>query len=67
MSTIKLAVEGMTCGHCVSHLTRALEAVPGVERARVDLAAKTADVTGQASVEALIAAVAAEGYAAAQA
>lgn len=65
MSTIKLNVHGMSCANCVSHVTKALEATPGVERAQVDLASNSASVTGSASVESLIAAVEEEGYTAA--
>jgi len=32
-----LGVGGMTCDDCVVHVTEALEAVPGVEAATVDL------------------------------
>ncbi|PFG36850.1 copper chaperone CopZ [Flavimobilis soli] len=38
MSTITtLDVTGMTCGHCVSAVTRELEAVPSVKNVSVDL------------------------------
>lgn len=33
---IELDIEGMTCGSCARHATDALEAVPGVEQARID-------------------------------
>ncbi len=59
---IRLALDGMTCGHCVAHVKAALEGVPGVVRAEVDLGTGTAQVEGRASVEALCAAVAEEGY-----
>lgn len=65
MTTTKLSVQGMTCGHCVSHVTKALEALPGVQSAQVDLASSSATVTGDASVAAMLAAIAAEGYTAA--
>jgi len=41
----KLAITGMDCDHCVAHVTEALNGVPGVIGARVDLA------SGQAEVE----------------
>lgn len=31
MSTLSLSIDGMTCGHCVAAVKRALEAVPGVQ------------------------------------
>jgi copper chaperone CopZ len=40
----KLAITGMTCDHCVAHVTRALKEVAGVTRARVDLASGEAEV-----------------------
>lgn len=42
---VRLSVEGMTCNHCVGRVTTALEAVPGVRAAAVDLERGTADVT----------------------
>ena len=57
----KIQIEGMMCQHCVAHVTKALNALPGVE-AVVDLEAKTATVTGGASDEALKRAVEEAGY-----
>jgi copper chaperone CopZ len=61
MQTV-LEVTGMTCMHCVSAVTRALQKVPGVERAEVSLDKQQAVVTGKADVAAMVAAVKAEGY-----
>ena len=60
---IDLGVGGMTCDDCVVHVTEALEAVPGVEDATVDLASRRAVVRARADVaaEALAAAVRATG------
>lgn len=57
-----LKVDGMTCNNCVKHVTQALMAVPGVTRATVALESGSAAVEGDASLEALIAAVREEGY-----
>ena len=43
--TVTLAVENMTCAACPITVRKALETVPGVTRAKVDLDAKTATVT----------------------
>ncbi|MHB1567354.1 MAG: CopZ family metallochaperone [Acidiferrobacter sp.] len=59
-----LTVTGMTCGHCVAAVTRALTAVPGVTAVDVSLEKAQAVVTGQADTQVLIAAVEGEGYAA---
>ena len=56
-----LTIEGMMCAHCAAHVEQALNALPGVT-AVVDLAAKTAVVTGDAGDEALKKAVADAGY-----
>jgi len=48
---IDLGVGGMTCDECVVHVTEALESVPGVEQARVDLATRSAVVTARSDVE----------------
>ena len=56
-----LTIEGMMCAHCAAHVEKALNALPGVT-AQVDLADKTAVVTGSAGDEALKQAVADAGY-----
>jgi copper chaperone CopZ len=60
---VDLGVGGMTCDDCVAHVTEALESVPGVEAAAVDLATRSAVVTARPDVEAgaLSAAVRATG------
>lgn len=63
MSNIELKITGMSCGACVSHVTRALEDVPGVRSAHVDLESQTARVEGDNfDKAALVAAVKEEGY-----
>src|SRR5262245_25307562 len=60
-----LDVTGMHCASCVARVERALQSVPGVERASVDLLSHRADVShhGQPpSEEALVAAVRSAGY-----
>jgi Cu+-exporting ATPase len=61
---IALTIHGMTCAACQSHVERALQAVPGVSAASVNLMAHMAQVTASAGVEtsALIAAVQKAGY-----
>lgn len=61
MQTI-LKISGMTCGHCVSAVNRALQQVPGVESVDVSLDPQQAVVTGDADPQALTAAVREEGY-----
>lgn len=62
---LTLSIEGMTCEHCVMHVTAALKKVKGVIKADVDLNRKSATVTyqaGSASKEQLIKAVEEAGY-----
>ncbi len=35
---MEITVKGMSCGHCVQAVTKALEALPGVSQVQVDLA-----------------------------
>ena len=60
--TLNLTITGMTCGHCARTVTQALQAVPGVASAAVDLKAGTAVVQGDPDPTALVAAVEDEGY-----
>jgi copper chaperone CopZ len=64
MNTVELAVQGMTCGSCVKHVTKALQAVAGVDQVEVDLATGRALVKGdlQAGAAPLIEALANEDY-----
>ncbi len=62
--TVEFAVEGMTCASCVGRVERALQAVPGVDTAAVNLATQRATVRGRAATQALLAAVANAGYSA---
>jgi len=59
----RLKATGMSCGHCSGAVEKALAAVPGVRQVvEVSHERGEAVVEGEASAEALIAAVAAEGY-----
>ena len=40
-----MKIEGMMCGHCEARVKKSLEALPGVEEARVSHEAGTAEVT----------------------
>ncbi len=60
--TIKLNIQNMSCGHCVSAVKQALESVPGVEQAAVSLESASATVEGNAEIQALLKAVEEEGY-----
>lgn len=63
--TVTLAVENMTCATCPITVRKALEKVPGVSKAKVNLDSKTATVTfdpAKAKVEDLTRATTEAGY-----
>ena len=59
---IELRVEGMTCGHCVSAVTRAVKAVDPEANVEVDLGTGRVRVDGRSSAGALGKAIAEAGY-----
>jgi copper chaperone len=63
METVILKIAGMSCGGCVRHVSRALEAVPGtrVEEVKVG-AAKVAMDSQKTTRSALAQAVCGAGY-----
>ncbi|UJD93645.1 copper-exporting P-type ATPase CopA [Lelliottia amnigena] len=58
----QLLINGMSCASCVSRVQKALQAVPGVSQARVNLAERTALIMGSASATELVQAVEKAGY-----
>ena len=63
--TVALGVSGMTCASCVARVERALQRVPGVVAAQVNLATERAEVVrwkGQAATADLLAALERAGY-----
>jgi copper chaperone CopZ len=63
--TVEIAIEGMRCEGCVRAVAAALENVPGVRRAEVDLRTGRARVEGNnLDASRLIAALKALGYSA---
>jgi copper chaperone CopZ len=57
-----IQIEGMTCNHCVHHVTEAIKAVSGVENVSVSLAEKRAIVSGNFELEAVHKAIQNAGY-----
>jgi copper chaperone len=63
MATLRLAITGMSCDHCVRHVTKALAAVPGVTVKQVTVGEATVDYNGQPeSLAAIVQAVDDAGY-----
>ncbi len=68
MTTLELKIDGMTCGHCVAAVKRALEAVEGVTVADVAIGSASVQVDEQTlttdrALAAVTNAVTEEGYA----
>ena len=61
METV-ITVHGMMCKHCKATVERVCKAIPGVQDAVVDLAAKNVTVTGEFDVAALKQAIIAEDF-----
>jgi copper ion binding protein len=59
-----LKIEGMSCDHCVRHVTEALKGIPGVKAVTVSLTGKDAvlDHEDAVTVEVMKAAVVEAGY-----
>jgi len=51
--TMTFIIEGMNCNHCRTSAEKAIQSIPGVTNATVDLATKLAVVEGTASAEAI--------------
>jgi copper chaperone len=63
MSTISYSVPDISCGHCVTAITREVSAVAGVETVAVELKTKTVTVSGAPLDEAaIVAAIDEAGY-----
>lgn len=56
------SVEGMSCGHCVSAVTRAVQQVDAAASVQVDLSKQTVAVSSGASADAVKAAIEQAGY-----
>lgn len=46
----KISIEGMSCEHCVNHVTTALNELVGVSKVEVNLAAKNAIIEASQEV-----------------
>jgi copper ion binding protein len=60
--SITVAVQGMTCQHCVDAVTAAVSALPGVSAVDVDLEAGEVRVSGTPENDAVTAAIEDAGY-----
>ena len=68
METLNLSIDGMSCGHCVVAVRKALATVPGLRIERVDVGSATvAYDPRRATPDEIIDVLSDEGYAAARA
>ena len=61
-TSVKIKIDGMMCEHCKARVEKALQAVDGVTSVCVDLADKSATVSGTAELAVLQNAVTEAGY-----
>lgn len=65
MERVTLSIEGMSCGHCVSSVQKALQQVDGAQVEQVQIGSATVSYDpAKTSVDDLVEAVNDEGYAA---
>ena len=65
MQTVKLTVEGMSCGHCVAAVNKAVGALQGVSNVEVSLQDKSVTVdfdSEEVTVDAIKEAIEDQGY-----
>lgn len=62
MTSVTLHIEGMSCGHCLNAVNKALHGVPGAQVKSVQMGRAEVEVVDPPTVEALVAAVADAGY-----
>jgi copper chaperone len=63
MAKVTLHIEGMSCGHCLNAVNKALNAIPGAKVERVQIGRAELELADDGpSMEAVAAAVSAEGY-----
>ncbi|MEZ1435618.1 cation transporter [Pseudomonas shirazica] len=55
-------VQGMTCGHCVKAVTRAVQKQDAAAKVEVDLAARQVRVQSELAQERILTAIRDEGY-----
>ncbi len=61
MSTT-LVIDGMSCGHCVTQVTKALSAIPGIEIKSVAVGSAQVSAMDSGAVQTALASLAEAGY-----
>lgn len=64
MASLQFAIEGMSCGHCVAAVEKALAALPGVDASRVAVGSAQVEYDpARVSAEQMAAAIRGAGFA----
>ena len=58
----QLTVEGMSCGHCVGRVTKAVQGIDDAAKVSVDLPTKRVSIDSTADLDRIVAAIDAAGY-----
>ena len=58
----ELQVEGMSCGHCVSAVTKSVQAIDASAKVDIDLATQKVRVASAAKLEDIASAISEAGY-----
>ena len=59
---MKLIVDGMNCGHCVSSVTKAIQSINPEAKVDIDLKKKEVVINGDVALDAAIAAITDAGF-----
>lgn len=59
---VQLIVEGMSCGHCIATVTKAVQALDAGANVNVELATQTVRVDSKAELDAIVHAVSEAGF-----
>lgn len=62
MSLVTLQIDGMSCGHCLNAVNRALSGVAGAAVQRLQMGRAEVEVASGTATDALVAAVEKAGY-----
>ncbi|MDZ4774498.1 MAG: cation transporter [Planctomycetota bacterium] len=62
MNTTNIAIDGMSCGHCVQQVSKALQSVPGVTVDSVVVGSARIEVEDAKTTEAAVRAIEKAGY-----
>jgi copper chaperone CopZ len=62
MDSHNISIVGMSCGHCLQHITRAIHSIPSVKAADVRMGAATVQLLPGASPDPVLWAIRDAGY-----